>query len=309
MRLFSRLAVLLFASLLFASTAQAQLFRSYLASDGNDANPCTVQAPCRLLPAALAAVKEGGEVWIMDSANFNTAPVVINKSVSILAIPGALGSIVGSGGDAILINTAGVKVSLRNLKILNFSAGQNGIHMTNGASLKVEGCEIAGFATNPYAGIKVNTPAKATIVDTIVRDNFAGIWFDSGSIGDITRTTVVGNAYIGIWAFPTVDSTVTVTVTDSVSSNNNWGFVAFGDLSRPAKMTISRSTAAHNAFSGFQTDGSTTAVMTVSGSVASHNGKYGFINAGGTFRSLVDNTVFDNTLGDTTGTITVVAPK
>ena len=74
-------------------------------------------------------------------------------------------------------------------------------------------------------------------------------------------------------------------------------------------MTISRSTAAHNAFSGFQTDGSTTAVMTVSGSVASHNGKYGFINAGGTFRSLVDNTVFDNTLGDTTGTITVVAPK
>ena len=38
---------------LLSTTAQAQLFRSYLSSTGNDANPCTVQAPCRLLPAAL----------------------------------------------------------------------------------------------------------------------------------------------------------------------------------------------------------------------------------------------------------------
>ena len=93
---------------LMPATAQAQLFRAYLSSTGNDANPCTVQQPCRLLPAALAAVKDGGEVWIMDSANFNTMPVLIDKSVSILAIPGALGSVVGSGGDAILINTPGL---------------------------------------------------------------------------------------------------------------------------------------------------------------------------------------------------------
>ena len=113
----ARLATVFAAAVLFCATAQAQLFRTYLASDGNDANPCTVQAPCRLLPAALAAVKDGGEVWMLDSANYNTGPVNINKSVSILAIPGAVGSVVGSGGDAIVIDTAGVKVSLRNLRI------------------------------------------------------------------------------------------------------------------------------------------------------------------------------------------------
>ena len=296
---------------LLISTAHAQLFRSYLASDGSDSNPCTVQAPCRLLPAALAAVKDGGEVWIMDSANFNTSPVVIEKSVSILAIPGALGSIVGSSGDAIEINAAAVKVTLRNLKILNFNAGQNGIHMTNGASLKVEGCEIAGF--NSYAGISVTTPAKVTIVDTIVRDNYNGIRFDNGSTGDVARTTVVGNTYVGVWAYPTFDSTVTVTVTDSVSSNNRWGFFATGSAGRIARMTISRSTAAHNTSGsigdGFGVSGSAgTGVMTVSGSVASGN-YYGFRqDTGATFRSLGDNTVFDNTI-DTGGTITVVAPK
>jgi len=303
-----RSAFVCLAVALLSTTAQAQLFRSYVSSTGNDANPCTVQAPCRLLPAALAAVKDGGEVWMLDSANFNTSPVVITKSVSILAIPGALGSVVGSDGDAIEINTAGVNVTLRNLKILNFSGGLNGINMTNGASLKVEGCEVAGFATNSYAGIKVNTPAKVTIVDTIVRDNFGGIWFDNGSTGDVARTTVVGNEYVGIWARPTVDSTVTVTVTDSVSSNNGWGFVAVGNASRPGKMTLSRSTAAHNSNSGFQTEGSGTAVMVVSGSVASQNA-YGFRNFSGTFRSLGDNNVFDNATADTNGTITVVAPK
>ena len=301
-----RSALVSLAVALLSTTAQAQLFRAYLASDGNDANPCTVQAPCRLLPAALAAVKDGGEVWIMDSANFNTAPVVINKSVSILAIPGALGSIVGSGGDAILINTAGVKVSLRNLKILNFSGGLNGIYMTNGASLKVEGCEIAGFVGN-YAGIRINTPAKVTIVDTIVQDNFIGILFDNGSSGDVARTTVVGNSYVGIWAWPTVDSTVTVTVTDSVSSNNvAAGFVISGSATQIGKMTVSRSTAAHNG-RGFEISG-TNSQMVVSASVASHNA-IGFKHFSGTFLSLGDNTVFDNTTADTQGTITVVAPK
>jgi Right handed beta helix region len=317
MRLFSRLALLLSATLLFASTAQAQssppqLFRAYVASDGSDANPCTVQAPCRLLPAALAAVKDGGEVWIMDSANFNTAPVNITKSVSILAIPGALGSIVGSGGDAILINAPGAKVALRNLKILNFSGGQNGIHMTNGASLKVEGCEIAGFAaTNLSAGIKVYTPAKVTIVDTIVRDNSYGVWFDNGSTGDVARTTAVDNAQTGILAGPTVASTVTVTVTDTVASNNTFsGFVATVFIGGGiASMVISRSTAAHNVGGdGFAVTAGG-AVMVVSGSVASHNGYVGFNNSGGTFRSLGDNTVFDNTTADTFGTITLVAPK
>ena len=310
MTIMTLLRIAIAASLLLVSTAHAQLFRAYLASDGSDANPCTVQAPCRLLPAALAAVKDGGEIWIMDSANFNTGPVVIDKSVSILAIPGALGSIVGSGGDAILINTAGVKVSLRNLKILNFSGGQNGIHMTNGASLKVEGCEIAGFAASSNVGIKVKTPAKVTIVDTLVRDNLVGIWFDNGSMGDVARTTVVGNASGGIWARPTMDSTVTVTVTDSVSSNNGFGFGVGGDSTRLAKMTVSRSTASHNVNSGFYVNGvGATAVMVVSGSVASHN-KYGIDNLiGGTFRSLGDNTVFDNEFGDVSGTVTVVAGK
>jgi len=84
----------LVAALWVCSIAHAQLFRAYLASDGNDGNPCTLYAPCRLLPAALNAVADGGEIWMLDSANYNTSTVVISKSVSILAVPGVVGSVV-----------------------------------------------------------------------------------------------------------------------------------------------------------------------------------------------------------------------
>src|SRR3954471_13758221 len=84
--------------LLLPSFAHALLFRAYLSVTGSDGNPCTVAAPCRLLPAALNAVANDGEIWILDSANFNTTTVNVTKSVSILAVPGAVGSIVATGG-------------------------------------------------------------------------------------------------------------------------------------------------------------------------------------------------------------------
>ena len=86
--------------LLLSTAAQAQLFRSYVAPVGNDGNPCTLASPCRLLPAALAAVINGGEIWMLGSANYNTGPGTIYKSVTILAVPGALGSVVAIGGNA-----------------------------------------------------------------------------------------------------------------------------------------------------------------------------------------------------------------
>jgi hypothetical protein len=108
------------------------LFRAYLASDGNDANPCTLAAPCRLLPAALTAVASGGEIWMLDSANYNTATVTISKSVSILAVPGAVGSVVALAGPAILITAPSLTIALRNLVIVPLpgSGATDGVEMT-----------------------------------------------------------------------------------------------------------------------------------------------------------------------------------
>src|SRR5258706_15996887 len=153
-RTMMRGATALVSMMMLCTAPQAAgLFRAYLASDGNDANPCTLTLPCRLLPAALTAVADGGEVWMLDSANYNTAQVVITKSVSILAIPGAVGSVLAildsqSGTPifvGILVDTPGVKVTLRNLVIMPQGGAAGGIYFWHGSELNVADCEIANM--------------------------------------------------------------------------------------------------------------------------------------------------------------------
>jgi hypothetical protein len=146
------------------------IFRAYLSKNGNDANPCTLPQPCRLLPAALTVVNDRGEIWMLDSANFNASTVNIFKSVTILAVPGALGSIVANNADAIRISgSSNSEVTLRNTVVLNLSGtGNTGIHFEQGSQLTVEGCEIYGADTGILADA---TGAVVTVKDSVVRDN------------------------------------------------------------------------------------------------------------------------------------------
>ncbi|MDQ2917532.1 MAG: hypothetical protein M3R40_10340 [Pseudomonadota bacterium] len=203
------------AALCGASIANAGIFRTYLSLNGNDGNPCTVQLPCRLLPAALAAVNSGGEIWMVDSANFNTAPVIINVSVKILAIPGAIGSVVGSGGDAIVINTTG-DVTLRNLQILNFSAGVNGINIQNAAAVQIEKTSIDGFTSGASACIRLDSPntVRLYVDDSFLRQCNIGI-FANGTATSNRTSVIVDNTRIergfsatsatGVWMQGAVD--------------------------------------------------------------------------------------------------------
>jgi hypothetical protein len=156
---------------LAASPAQAQLFRAYLALDGSDANPCTLLQPCRLLPAALTAVQSGGEIWMLDSANYNAGPVTVSKSVTILAIPGSLGSVVALGGDALIVGTTGT-VTLRNLNILPFpgNADRTGVNKNGAGTLTIQDCNIYGFSEGGTGAI-VQGGANVTVTRSVFRDN------------------------------------------------------------------------------------------------------------------------------------------
>src|ERR1700682_4650418 len=178
---------LVFATLTICASAQAAgLFRAYLASGGSDSNPCTVAAPCRLLPAALAAVTDGGEIWMLDSANYNTATVSITKSVTILAVPGALGSVVSIAGVAINASTPGTNVALRNLVIVPFpgGGGSSGIQVSGGAKVEVEDSVISAHSSD---GILVSSQTAVRITNCIIRDNFVhGVQLGGGATAEIS---------------------------------------------------------------------------------------------------------------------------
>ena len=91
---FALLATALACSL-FTAPAQAQRARTFVASYGNDANPCTFLSPCKTFQQAVNAVAAGGEVTAIDSAGFG--PVEITKAVTITSPEGIEAGIAATG--------------------------------------------------------------------------------------------------------------------------------------------------------------------------------------------------------------------
>ncbi len=322
----------LVAALLLPAAAHAQAFRTYLASTGTDAPPCPLSAPCRLLPAALAAVADGGEIWMLDSANYNGAPVNITKSVTILAIPGALGSVVAKAGNAIDIGTAGVKVALRNLVIVPLPGlgGVNGVSVTAGASLTVERCFISNL---PGHGIVVNSATNVRITDTSIRDNGdVGVWLLKGARATVTRSILSGNGSTGLFVIGDLPGTLTsADVADTTLDGNGNGLLVWSeDASAVVKVSVRDSRLVRNSGFGAQAKSNVGAAVTFSAAnnIVSHNGTgiqalfagvaawisantvsanaTGFSNSGALFESAGNNALRNNGT-DTTGTIATVA--
>ena len=286
--------------LFLSATAHAQLFRTYIAPDGNDGNPCTLAAPCRLLPAALAAVINGGEIWMLGSANYNTGPVNIAKSVTILAVPGALGSVVAIGGNAIDIATANVKVSLRNLVIVPFVGGGsvNGVNMTAGTSLTVENCLIANLSGS---GIIANGVMNVLVTDSTLRGNGNnGLSLLNGARATVTRTTASGNANTGIVVLGATASTTTADIADSTMSSNALGVYAYStNAGAVVKVSVRDSRAVANSLHGVAavSDAGAPVTVSVSNNIISNNNIGIFASGSGAKVWASGNTVSDNVTG------------
>src|ERR1700674_2787306 len=99
------------APVLLAAPARAVLLQhTWVASTdlgGSDANSCDRTAPCRTFGTALAATAAGGEITCVNSSNFLTAFLLIDKSITINC-EGAIASNTFLGGQSfgsIQINT------------------------------------------------------------------------------------------------------------------------------------------------------------------------------------------------------------
>jgi hypothetical protein len=158
-----------------ASAAAPQ--RAFVASGGNDANPCSLALPCRSLATAIAAVAASGEVVVLDSAGYGS--VTIAKSVTIGVPGGVHAGITAFSGAGVTVDGVGIAVALRGLTIVALG-GVTGIAVTNAASVQIDDCRISGF---PAAGIALNANARVAVTDTIVGSSgSAGISITDGNV-------------------------------------------------------------------------------------------------------------------------------
>jgi hypothetical protein len=166
-------AALAVAVLASAPLAHGQIFRAYLALDGVDTNPCTLAQPCRLLPAAVAAVGAGGEIWMLDSANFNVAPVTVTSRWSSFD-PGTARQPGGPRRAGAHDHRRRSRGDAAHLNILPFTGNalQNGV-VVNASSGKVV-LQTATCSASPRQGAARKSTTRVTIMDSVFTGNLIG---------------------------------------------------------------------------------------------------------------------------------------
>jgi hypothetical protein len=181
-------ASIAFLSILISTSAMATAQRTFVASNGNDANPCSLPQPCRGFARAITQTSAGGEVIVQDSAGYG--PVTISQSVSIIAPAGVYAGVSVLSGDGITIGaSASDVVTLKGLTV-NSQGGSNGIVVTSVAQLRLEGLTVSGFAGGAAILVSGPTPTLLTLKDSVFRSSDYGLSLPNASAGQIVIDNV-----------------------------------------------------------------------------------------------------------------------
>src|SRR5262249_19038373 len=151
--------------------AHAQAGRTWVAGQGDDANPCSRQAPCRSFAAAISKTRAGGEINCLDAGGFGT--LTITKSIAIQCAYSEGGVEVGTNNTIVIDAPSGTIVALRGLDIHGGGTAGSGITFRQAGMLHVENCIIRGVGGTPGFGI-LFAPTGAGqlfVSDTVVTNN------------------------------------------------------------------------------------------------------------------------------------------
>ena len=324
-------ATLLGAAFVASPAGAALPQRTFVASTGVDTNPCSITLPCRSFATAIGKTNFAGEVIVLDSAGYG--PVTITQSVAIIAPEGVYAGIsVPVAMSAIVVNGSGILVKLAGLTI-NGQGGQNGIQFLQGDRLVVERCTVVGMAD--VGLVDSASSSQLYVADSTFRNSGNGGIDISAGTATIDRVHLENNGDDGVHVTGPPFATVDVLVRDSVASTNGAdGFAVAGNTSSHARLTVERSAAFQNALHGFAaTSGGATSVQVfvtdskafenvqngvfatgagatavVTGSTLARNVQYGMAQASSSaVLTLQNNTVEQNSLGATLGTISKVS--
>ena len=208
--------------LIFVQSAHARA-RTFVASYGNDNNPCTFGSPCKTFQHAVDVVDDSGEVTAIDSAGFG--PINITKGVTITSPNGVeAGVVTVVGGNAVTINaTQFDAVVLRGLTIAGANSAGIGVY-TQGefGKLEIVDCVIRDFSND---GVFIQFPSTQSLVhisNTKIMNNAnVGISIGGGSLTprgrfDLDNVTVIDNNNYGVQ----LESFLIGTIENSDIANN-----------------------------------------------------------------------------------------
>src|SRR4051812_5337074 len=163
-------ALVVAATVGYATPAHAQATRTWVSGVGDDVNPCSRTAPCKTFAGAISKTAAGGEINCLDPGGYGA--VTITKSMTIdcrYTEGGAL-----AGGNGIVVN-AGVNdiVRLSGLDFFGVNPPSNGVRFIAGAALYLENVRIKQFnAANSWGvSFQPSGVSELHISNSFITDN------------------------------------------------------------------------------------------------------------------------------------------
>jgi hypothetical protein len=260
----------------FAPPAFAAAQRTFVASTGSDAYPCSVSLPCRSFVAAMAQTLSGGEIVVQDSAGYGA--VTIAQSVSIISPPGIYAGISVTSGNGVTVGGTNAVVTLKGLAITGQGASTgHGIYV-NGSNARVfaENITVTGMTFSGVAaaygtevvvrravlagnqiGASVDVGASLILDDVqLVRNAQYGAQVQGGASLTIARSLVAGNGSTGISAaYPGTSTQLSVDRTAIVDNGGMGAYVESAGAGGETRGSFARSTIARNSGTGIVAKG------------------------------------------------------
>jgi len=177
---------LLLYALALAGSAAAQ---TWVSNSGNDANACTLAAPCKTFQRAVNVTPVSGQVGVLNAGDYG--PVTITQSIRIDG--GGFASSYFTASTPFTINTpAGSVVEIRHLSVHGNGSAYEGIFWGLAGALDIDDVQVTGF----NYGILIDPFA---VSDVFIKDSSVencsgtGLYFNGGA--KIENTHVRGCAY------------------------------------------------------------------------------------------------------------------
>ena len=280
-----RSIALLLLSLLASHSLHAQSTRTWVASTGNDSNPCSRTAPCATFAGAIVKTAAYGQINVLDAGGFGgvtiTTPITIDAS-------GSFAGVLTPGTTAITIHTGPYDiVVLRGLTLDGASTGLNGIHFLAGGILHIENCVINNFNEQGIV-MEPTTGTFLFIKDTIVRNNKfggaangSGILLKPGGAGSVRAQLDNVRSEDNIYGLRVENNTETTVANSVFSGNLSAGINAVSTAGGNVQVNCDNCTVSNNALHGVTANG-LNAIVRLSETMVTNNSSTGInpINSG-----------------------------
>ena len=292
------LAAILLAS---ASPAFAQATRTWVSGVGDDANPCSRTAPCKTFAGAISKTAANGEISVLDPGGFGS--INITKSLTIDGA-GTQASILAPGVNGVIVNGAGITVTLRNLSINGAgNAIGNGVRIINAGAVNLDRVTVQNFGgTLPSNGrgvaIETSTPDVRVTITNSDFYNIFGVGIHSNpSAGNVILVMDNVRVQKSDLSLVQLRANTKATINRSTLTNSRLGAGVRAELSS-VFADINNSVLSENAFGVASGNDGGAPIMVIGNNVITGNTTDGIRLNGGTVLSYGNNAVRGNAGND-----------